>query len=201
MDIQLKELLEKINKEGVETAEKKALEIISEAERKAEDIVSRANKEAQKIIESAKIDAKKAEEGGRSAIAQAGRDLVLKTKKEIEALLNRIIEEDTKTVMTSKVLEDAIISVVKDWSGKGEYNVQLSEKDYKELEKGLFSKLSKELKTGIEIKPFANVESGFRVSEKDGSSYYNFTAEAIALNLAELLNQKLSAIITENTEE
>ena len=38
MDIQLKELLEKINKDGIETAEKKASEIILNAEKKAADI-------------------------------------------------------------------------------------------------------------------------------------------------------------------
>ena len=201
MDVQLKELLEKINKDGVETAEQKASEIITEAEKKANDIIAKARKESEIIVSKGKAEAVKAEAGGKAAIAQAGRDLVIKTKKELESLFNSIIESDTKTAMTGKPLEDAIVTVVKAWADKGDYDVQLSEKDFAELEKGLTSKLAAELKKGAEIKPFPAVESGFRVSEKDGGSYFNFTAEAVAANLAELLNPKLAEIIKISSEE
>ena len=50
MDVQLKELLEKINNDGVQTAEQKASEILSAAESKAAGIVETAKKEADKII-------------------------------------------------------------------------------------------------------------------------------------------------------
>ncbi|MDC7125973.1 MAG: V-type ATP synthase subunit E [Spirochaetales bacterium] len=201
MDVQLKELLEKINKDGVENAEQKASEIIKDAEKKAEDIISGAKKEAQKIVEEAEADAVKAEAGGKAAIAQASRDLLLKTKTELEKLFNSIIEADTKEAMTGKVLEEAVTTVVKSWAENGEYTVQLSEKDFAELEKGLTSKLAAELKKGTEIKPFSGVDAGFRITEKDGGSYFNFTAEAVAANLAELLNQKLAAIVTGSDKE
>ncbi|MDC7227157.1 MAG: V-type ATP synthase subunit E [Spirochaetales bacterium] len=201
MDVQLKELLEKINKDGVETAEQKASEIIADAEKKASDIVAGAKKEAGKIIAEGKAEAARAEAGGKAAIAQAGRDLVLKTKNEIEVLFKSIVNTDTAAAMKGKTLEDAVITVVKAWADRGDYTVQLSESDFTELESGLKSKLSEELKKGIEIKPFPGVESGFRVTEKDGASYFNFTSEAVASNLAELLNPKLSGIIKESDKE
>ena len=201
MDVQLKELLEKINKDGVETAEKKASEIVDGAQKKADEIIADARKKAEKIISDAKNDAAKAEAGGKAAVAQAGRDLILKTKTEIEALFNSLIDADIKKEMNGKVLEDAIITVVKAWASGGDYTLQLSEKDFSELESGLKSKLASELKQGIEIKPFPNVDYGFRLSEKDGGSYFNFTAEAVAANLAELLNPKLSEIVKSSVEE
>ena len=201
MDVQLKELLEKINKDGVDTAEKKASEIVAEAEKKAADIIAKAKKEAEKIITDGEAEAARAEAGGKAAISQAGRDLVLKITSEIENLFKSIIDADTKAAMSGKTMEDAVLAVVKSWAEKGEYTVELSEKDFAELQAGLNSKLASELKKGFEIKPFAGVESGFRLSEKDGASYFNFTAEAVSENLAELLNPKLSGIIKESVKE
>ncbi|HAK44877.1 MAG TPA: V-type ATP synthase subunit E [Spirochaeta sp.] len=201
MDVQLKELLEKINKDGVETADQKASEIIADAEKKAADIIAKARKNADKIISDGEAEAAKAETGGKAAIAQAGRDLVLKTKTEIEILFKSIVDSDTKAAMSGKTLEDAVVTVVKAWADKGDYTVQLSEKDFTELQSSLNSKLAAELKKGVEIKPFAGIESGFRMTEKDGASYFNFTAEAVAANLAELLNPKLSGIITHSVKE
>jgi len=201
MDVQLKELLEKINKDGVQTAEQKASEIVSAAESKAAGIIDSAKKEAEKIVAGAKVDAARAEAGGKAAIAQAGRDLVLKTKSELELLFNTIVGSEVKEAMSGKVLEEAVVSIVKGWADKGEYTVQLSDKDFKALEKGLTSKLASELKKGTEIKPFSGVESGFRLTEKDGGSYFNFTAEAVAANLSELLNPNLSEIVSESAKE
>ena len=201
MDVQLKELLEKINNDGVQTAEQKASEILSAAESKAAGIVETAKKEADKIIADAEKNAARAEAGGKAALSQAGRDLVLKTKAELETLFNSIIKEEAGRSMSGKVLEEAIVTVVKGWAEKGEYIVQLSEKDFNELEKGLSAKLADELKKGTEIKPFAGVESGFRLTEKDGGSYFNFTAEAVAANLSELLNPSLAEIVNESAKE
>jgi len=201
MDVQLKELLEKINNEGIRTADEKAAGIISNAEKKAEGIIADARKEAEKIISSAKSEAARAEAGGKAAITQAGRDLLLKIKAEIENLFKNIIDAEVSGALSGKVLEDAVSVVVKAWADKGDYVVQLSEKDFKELEKGLISKLAAEIKGGVEIKPFAGVDSGFRLSEKDGSAYFNFTAEAVAENIAELLNPKLAEIIQDAAKE
>ncbi len=201
MDVQLKELLEKINKDGVEAADKKASEIISAAEKKASEIVEKAKNDADRIISDGKAEAAKAEAGGKAAVAQAGRDLVLKTKAEIESIFKSIIERETAAAMSGKALEDAVVTVVKSWAEKGEYDVQLSDKDFSDLEKSLTAKLAAELKSGVEIKPFSGVDSGFRVSDKDGGSYFNFTAEAVAVNLSQLLNPKLAEIISESVKE
>lgn len=200
MDVQLKELLEKINKDGVESAQQKSSEIINDAEKKAESIIADARKKAEKIISDAKDDAERAEAGGKAAISQAGRDLILKTKTELESLFKAIVDADTKTAMSGSVLENAIVTVVKTWASGSDYDIQLSEKDFAELEKGLLSKLSSELKKGVEIKPFPGVDYGFRLTEKDGRAYFNFTAEAVAANLAELLNPKLSEIVKKSAE-
>ena len=48
MDVQLKELIEKIKSEGVQSAEEQAAGIISEAEKKAEAITRKAQEESRR---------------------------------------------------------------------------------------------------------------------------------------------------------
>jgi V/A-type H+-transporting ATPase subunit E len=201
MDVQLKELLEKINKDGIQTAEQKASEIVEAAEKRAESIIAEARKKADKTAAEARAEAEKAEAGGKAAIAQAGRDLVLKTKSELEGLFKNIVDSEVKSSMSGKTLENAVITIVKSWAEKGEYTIQLPEKDFNELGDGLKAKLAQELKKGFEIKPFAGVDSGFRLSEKDGGAYYNFTSEAVASNLSQLLNPKLADIVKKAVKE
>ena len=71
----------------------------------------------------------------------------------------------------------------------------LSDTDLAALEQSLRSKLSQQLKAGMEIRAGAGLAGGFRVSMKDGSSYYNFTPAEIASVLSEFLNPRLTEIL------
>jgi V/A-type H+-transporting ATPase subunit E len=55
--------------------------------------------------------------------------------------------------------------------------------------------LSEELKKGVVLKPVAHIDAGFRVGEKNGSAYYDFTAGGVAEILAEYLNPRLAEIM------
>ena len=54
MDVQLQELIDKIKKDGVASAENSASEIISKAEKQAAEIISQAEDKADGIIKAAK---------------------------------------------------------------------------------------------------------------------------------------------------
>ena len=53
MDVQLQELIDKIKKAGVDSADKKAAQIEAEAEKKAEEIIADAEKRAEDILKKA----------------------------------------------------------------------------------------------------------------------------------------------------
>ena len=67
MSEQIKELIEKIQQEGVKAAEDKARAIIDEAGLQAQAIIKEAQKEAQSIILGAQDRAAKMEESGRAS--------------------------------------------------------------------------------------------------------------------------------------
>jgi V/A-type H+-transporting ATPase subunit E len=51
------------------------------------------------------------------------------------------------------------------------------------------------MRKGLVIRPVENVESGFRVADKDGSGFYDFSAEEIASLMKPFLGDELSKIV------
>ncbi|MEW5817059.1 MAG: V-type ATP synthase subunit E [Spirochaetota bacterium] len=192
MDVQFKELIEKIKTEGVKNAEEKSAEIIAKAEKKAAEIIEHARQEADDIILKAREESNRLNKTGKEALKQAGRDLILNVKVGIENLFKAVIAQNVK-----KVLEDAIVTLVKTWSIKkiADLKLLLSQADLDKVEQHLKSELAEEIKKGIEIKPSKNLDAGFYVAEKDGSAYYNFSADLIAELLSEYLNPRLAEIM------
>ena len=202
MDVQLKELIERIKSEGIENAEQEADRIIQEAQERAKKIVSDAESEADKIRSKAEEDASRREETGRASLKHAGRDLMLSVQKRLQELFDKIIYQETSEVMKGNLLEKSVAQVVENWgSDVTDLTVLVSEEELERVEKGLKKKLSAKLAEGIEIKPLPKSEAGFQVSMKDGSAYYNFTAEGIAELLSQFLNPRLAETLKEAAEE
>ena len=198
MEVQLKELIEKIKSDGIKDAEVKAAGIVKDAEAKADEIVAKAKKEASRIIAGAKEEAVKSEQSGREALKQAGRDLVLNLQTKITDLFNIIIKKEVAAAMDDKVLAETIVKLIGSWkNGTDNLQVLLSEKDYRNVENVLRTKLADQIKKGFEVKASKNLDAGFLVSVKDGSAYHNFSAEGISEVLSEYLNPRISSLLNE----
>jgi V/A-type H+-transporting ATPase subunit E len=199
MDIQLQELIEKIKKDGIETATEDADHIKQEAQAEAKNIVDAAKKEAATLAANAKADADRAEKAAKAAVAQASRNLVLSFKDEIQALLDKIIARRVADNYTDDVLKTVIPSVVAGWvAGKGPIDVILDDKQLTSLKDWAASSLAGEIAKGVELKAGRNVGAGFRIAEKDGSAYYDFSAEAVTDALCDYLNPALADLLKSN---
>jgi V/A-type H+-transporting ATPase subunit E len=75
--------------------------------------------------------------------------------------------------------------------------VLLPPAELKKIEGALRSSLAEELRKGMELKPFPALKAGFRIGMKDGSAYFDFTAEEIANILGEYLNPRLAELVEE----
>jgi V/A-type H+-transporting ATPase subunit E len=203
MDVQLKELIDKIKSEGVGEADAQAKQIIDDAEHRSAEIIDRAKKEAEDIVSKAKAEAAQFENAGKEAVRQAGRDLILNIKNILTKLFDSIIKNETSKAMSEEVLRDVIPKILSGWDSGADRGIDilLSPDDVKKLEQALLGKLSSEIKGGAEIRPHSGIKAGFRISEKGGDSYYDFTDEGIAENLIQHLNPVLSKIISESTGE
>ena len=203
MEKHLQELIDQIKVEGVKSAEAEAERIRKEAEKRADEIVARAHKSASDIVGRAKSEAERFQQTAREAVQQAGRNTILGLKGKITAMFQALIEAETRKVLVGKVLEQAILTLIKGWSREQVANLEVlvAPEELQSLGETLRSALAEELKKGLEIKPFPGLKAGFRVGMKDGSAYYNFTAEGIAEILGEYLNPRLAELMQQAVEK
>ena len=198
MDIQLQELLDKIRREGLDAAEAEAKRIIAEGEARKASIVADAEREAKVIRSKAEADAARADEAGKAALAQASRDLVLAFKDSLSSVLAAVVKADVKAAYGPEVVAECIPLVVKALATSGtagDLEVLVPTELAKKLDVRFAQRLSDELKKGVTIRPFPGLDVGFRIAEKDGVAYYDFSAAELSELLARRLNPRLAEAV------
>ena len=198
MDVQLQELIDKIKKAGVVTAEAEAAKIVEASEKKAEGIIADAQAKAAEIIKNAKAETERMEKASEEAIIQAGRNMLLSFKDSLIGELDGLIKAETEKAESKEVLTKLIPETVKVWAKNAdasELSVLLSEKDLKILESALTSELKAEVSKGLEIKPDKTLSAGFRIGVKNGAAYYDYSADSLAEMFAAYLNPKVAALL------
>ena len=204
MDVQLQELIDKIKKDGVASAEAEAAKKIAEAEKKAEGIIADAQDKAAEIIKNAKAETQRMEKASEEAIVQAGRNMLLSFKDSLVAELDGLIQAETAKATTKDVLAKLIPETVKAWaknSEASELSVLLSEKDLKSLESALTGDLKSEISKGLEIKPDKTLTAGFRIGVKNGSAFYDYSSESLAEMFAAYLNPKVAGLMKDAAKD
>ena len=199
MEIQVQELIDKIKKDGIDTASQEASKIKLEAQAEAASLIEAAKKEAEGIILHSRQEAERAENAGVAALQQASRNLILAFRDEIQSLLARIVNDNISANYNDDLLKAVLPEILKNWASKGGDNlaVILPESELDKLKGFFVEKLNNELGRGTEIiiKSNRNLSYGFRISNKEGSVYYDFSSEAVAGLLSAYLNPKLANIL------
>ncbi|MFH0935549.1 MAG: hypothetical protein V1828_01610 [Candidatus Omnitrophota bacterium] len=197
MSEDIKGLIEKIREEGVIAAENKARQIEEEARRSAHNIIEKARVEAQKIIADANQQAAAKEVSTKALLQQAGRDLMLSLRKEIDSMLHKLIVSEVTEALSPQELIRIITLLIKDYSSKGSVDIiiTLKKSDSEKLSKGFLEKLKEEAKKGIVLKPSEEISGGFIISFDAGKSHYDFTDKALAEYISLYLKPQLAKIL------
>lgn len=194
---EIKDLIEKIQQEGVLEAEKKARGIEEEARRQAQATVAQANKEANKIISDAREKVSRAEEGARLSLEQAGRDLMLALRRQINDTLQKVISAHIQRALAPEELARIITAIIKESGLKDskEVVVSLNKGDLDKLEKVFLSSLKDELKRGLVLRADSQISGGFIISYDNSKSHFDFTDKALAQYLIAYLKPSLAAVL------
>lgn len=191
----IKELIEKINQEGIQAAQEKARQIQEEAQKKAEEILVKARSEAEKIISGARKSAQEITEQQKVLMRQAGRDFLLVLRQEINAMLERLILAEVKESLTSESLFRILSMLIKHKStAEEEIIVFLNPEDLAHLQAGFLKKLKEEVKREIILRPSGEIRAGFVISYDAGKSQFDFSDKALAEYIATFLKPKLKEI-------
>jgi len=194
MALQIEDLVASIRKDGVEAAQRDADKIVSAAKAQAQQIVEQAKRDAAQLKADTERELSVRDASARATLAQAGRDVELSLKKALSAQLDRLLE--VEKALSASELASLIASVVK--SGvvdTKKEEIQVNEKACKALCQELAASLADELKGGLVVKPVRGVDTGFRIAEKDGSGFYDFSAEEIASLLKPFLGDEMAKIV------
>jgi vacuolar-type H+-ATPase subunit E/Vma4 len=175
---EIRDLIEKINQEGIKAAEEKAQNIEAAAKQRADDILAQAKLEA-------------------------GRDLLLSLRKEMNSMLGRIVVSDIRQALTPEALFKLLSEVVRNYNAgeSSDITVFLKKEDLQTLEKFFLHKLREETKKKIILMPAEEISGGFTISFDSGKSCYDFTDKALAEYIGTYLKPKLNQILQEAIKE
>lgn len=200
MEIQLRELIDKIKKDGVEAAEAEAEAILKAAREEAEKILANAQTQANELLANAKKENERMVKSGEDAIRQAGRNLLISFRESVTRELDAILNENVAAVYSSESLAKLIVNVVQEWAAKPDaesIEVVLSSESLKSLEGVLLAGIKEKMLGGVTLKASDSFDGGFRISVNNGSAYYDYSAESVVDMLSNYLSPRLVELLKE----
>lgn len=202
MEVDVKEIIDRIHAEGVKSAEERAREIIERAEQRAREIRDQANRDAEASKAAAEAEIAKRQAAADAALRQASRDLILSVRQKLQSIFAAVTQEGVAAAMSPAQMATIISTIVTKWAQEGtdEVTVLVSESDRSALESALRASLASTLKGGATVRPVEGLTAGFRISEGDDVAAVDFSAATIAELLAAYLNPRLAAVMSAAAE-
>ncbi|MGM0666515.1 MAG: V-type ATP synthase subunit E family protein [Bacteroidota bacterium] len=179
----IKELTDKIHREGLEKANRDADEIIEKARKEAEQIISKAGDEADSIIRSAKKEAEKLSHKIKSDVRLSSQQAIANLRKEISELVQASVMKEPidEAFNDSSFVSGLLETMVKNWNpceGEAELQVLLPKGKLKIVENYFRQKSGHVLNRGLSLKEYNGSGNGFEIRPKNGHYKISMTDEA-----------------------
>ncbi len=187
---ELQQLLEKIQRDGVEKANAEAKAIVDKANAEAKAIVEKAQAEAAAATAKAEADAKAFAERANTTIRQAARDVVLEVREGVGRLFDGILAQDVNAALAGNaaaLAAEAIKALSSGSDAQVAANAQLAE--------ALRAQFAASAAAGVEVVTDESVGAGFSVRLDGGRVEHDFSEKAIAAALAKRLRPDLAKIV------
>ena len=187
---ELQQLLEKIQRDGVDKANAEAAAIVAKAKAEAEAIVKKAQEDAAAAEAKGKADAEAYAARARETISQAARDTVLKVREDVTKLLTQLLAQNVSAALATEAVPLAAAAVKELVSGSGA-EVAASAK----LVDALRAQLAAQAQNGVKVVADEMTGAGFTVKLDNGRVEHDFTDAAISEALAQRLRSDLAALL------
>ncbi len=198
MEIQLKELIDKIKEDGVRAAENEADSILKAAKDEADRIIADAQAQADKILANAKSENDRMVMSGEAAIRNAGRNLLISFRESVARELKAVVGEKVSAVYSSEAFAQLIVNVVESWANKPEVDdvaVILNSESLKSLEDAVLAGVKGRMLNGVTLKASDSFDGGFRISVNNGNAYYDYSTEAGVDMLSNYLSPRITDLL------
>lgn len=196
---ELQGLLDRIQKEGIESAEKQKDDIIAQAKANAESIIQRTNMEAEAILKTTREEVKNIEERSKATIQQASRDIMISLEAELLKRMKKCVKAAVGDSMTTSLMTEVIKKMVEAYAKSSDKEIKLdiilSQKDIDNLTESLKSAIVKDLKVQPTIIKGADFSSGLKVGFNENDVFFDFSDSTITDVVCEYLSPRLSTIL------
>ena len=201
----IESFVERLQKEGVEAGRAEAAKIVAEARAQAEKILAQAQSQAQKIVAEAQSQAEKAQQQGRSELQMASRDVLLRLRQTVAAVLERLLVQAAGEALDDEqflagLVHDVVVEYARqDAAGKRPLEVRVSDEKVEALTKWALGRLAGggdkpqvDLKGGLQ-------SAGFEYSVSGGT--VEVTPESIAEVLSGMVSDRLRELLEQAASE
>jgi V/A-type H+-transporting ATPase subunit E len=192
----LQQLLEKIQRDGVDKAKTEADRLLVETRVQAQAEVESARAEAEKIKAEARLEAESFTRRAEETIRQSARDTVLNVEKAVSTLFsNLLLKEVNAALADTDIVTGLAVAAVHTYLGsQGSVEVSASAK----LADALRAKFAAEAVSGVNVITDEATATGFRIRLAGGRVEHTFTGAAVAEALSKQLRPRLAALMKTN---
>ena len=178
---ELQSLLERIQKESIDKAEKQADEIVAKAKEKAAALVKNAEEKAKKRLEKADVDAVAYTERSQKTLEQSARDLLITVGSGVETLFGKLVNGAVADALSADMVTRMLGKICDTSSIKQGIRVMRERCRPETRSLNYFNaKLAEAVKNGgVEIKTDNEIIKGFTVGLKGQDVYIDFTVRRL----------------------
>jgi V/A-type H+-transporting ATPase subunit E len=178
----IKELTDKIHREGLEKANREAEEIIKNARAEADKIIGKAGEEADSIISSARKEAEELSHKIKADVRLSSQQAIANLRKQISELVQASVMKEPidEAFNDSSFISGLLETMVQNWkpcNGEAELQVLLPKEKLKIVEDYFRKKSSHLLNRGLSLKEYNGSGNGFEISPKNGHYKISMTDE------------------------
>jgi V/A-type H+-transporting ATPase subunit E len=189
----LQQLLEKIQRDGVDKAQTEADAILKKAKTDSAALINSAQAEADKLKSDAQQEAEAYAARAKESVTQSARDVLLQVEQSVTELLTILLQKDVNTALNSEEVVAALVEdAVKTYISGGE-SIEVAAVD--KMATALRAKLAKEAVEGVTVVTDQTTGSGFRIKLADGRIEHDFTGAAVTAALSRQLRPGLAALL------
>jgi len=198
MSTDLQPLIDRIYKDAVERGQQEADQMVSKAKDKAAAIVREAEERKQEILDQANREAEKYTQRSQATLEQAARDVLILVSQGIESILSQLVAESVQESMDTDTVRKMLVTIAEacaTQSGETRLEYLVGSQDHQALIETFASMYRQKMIKGVQLKIDESIEKGFKVSFREDHVHLDFTAEAVAEALNELLRPHLGEIV------
>lgn len=191
----LQELLEKIQRDGIDKAQGEADKLIAEAKAKAASIIKEAQAKAQATQAEAEQRSVEFQNRAEATIQQAARNTLLSVEQAVTKLLEQLLLHTIKTSFAENQQQIGALALeaARTYLQDADTLELASTEQLAEL---LRAQLAQKAQKGITVVTDPNADTGFSVRLADGRIEHAFTGAAITEVLARQLRPRLAALMS-----